>query len=244
MPQDDPQALRRAALPHRGDVRSAWMVSVQSVVWTIASGLAAVAIGVGGGSVALVAFGSVGFVDAVGSAALAYHFRRGLRHETLSHRLERVAHRIVLLGLLLVGFGAVLGGGVGLMNGSVGESSAGATGLTALSLVVLAGLSSRKRLLARRVTSRALLGDSRLSAVGAAQAGVTLLGSATTRIGWHWADPAAAMVLGCVAMAAGLRSWRREIQIRRALRRSALVWAALGADSVIALIDAGLQPFT
>jgi len=84
-------------------VRSAWHVSVQSVVWTIASGSGAVAVGLGGGSVALVAFGAIGFVDGVGSAALAYHFRRGLRNEELSHRLERVVHRIVLLGLLLVG---------------------------------------------------------------------------------------------------------------------------------------------
>src|SRR5437764_14139167 len=56
-------------------------------------------------------------------------------------------------------FGAFAGGGIGLMTGHIRESSATGTGLAALSLVVLAGLSKRKRSLAARVTSRALLGE-------------------------------------------------------------------------------------
>ena len=238
MAPDDLQAVRQGPRPHRSDVRSAWIVSVQSLTWTLISGSSVVAVGLSGRSVVLVAFGAIGLVDAIGSAALAYHFRHGLRHEELSHRLERLAHRIVILGLLLVGFGAVVGGGVRLMNDQIRESSAIGTGLAALSLFVLAGLSKRKRSLAARVSSRALLGDSHLSAVGAMQAGVALAGSATTRLGWHWADPTAAIVLGSVAMAVSLQTWRAETGTRRLRSRSPFVRGAFGALSMIAVTDA------
>ena len=56
-------------------------------------------------------------------------------------------------------------------------------------------LSDRKRTLAARVDSPALRSDGHLSAVGAAQATVTLAGTVTVAVGWRWADPVAALGL-------------------------------------------------
>ncbi len=170
-------------------VRSAWRVSVYSVAWTFAAGSTAVALGLRGRSAVLVAFGAIGLVDAIGSAALAHHFRHSLRHDEFSEHLERRAHRIVLLGLVVVGCGAVVGSVARLLAGSSGQPSAAGVALAATSLVVLAALSARKRRLAPLVSSAALRSDSNLSAVGAAQASVTLAGTAAaTWFAWHWAD--------------------------------------------------------
>lgn len=163
----------------------------------------------------LVAFGAIGFVDALGSVTLTYHFRHALRHDALSDRLERVAHRVVVAGLFVVGLGAAAVGLARLVTGNTGGSSNAGIALAAISLVALIGLSARKQVLARRVGSAALLADGRLSAVGAMQAGVTLLGTAAARrLDWNWADASAASIVGLVAIAvavATLRSRARAV---------------------------------
>lgn len=192
----------------RADVRAAFVVSVLSIVWTVLTGTAAVVLGVTSGSVVLIAFGAVGGLDALGSAALAYHFRHVLLHDSFSEELERLAHRIVNIGLVVVGAAAVVGGVLRLVLGGATASSVAGTAIAGVSVIVLIGLSRRKIVLAPKVRSRALRSDGYLSAVGAGQAAVTLLGTLTALIGWHWADPAAAVAVGVVALTVGVQSWR------------------------------------
>jgi divalent metal cation (Fe/Co/Zn/Cd) transporter len=194
---------------NRNPVRSAWLVSFASVVWTVAASSVAIGLGVTGNSTVLVAFGAIGFVDALGSVALVYHFRHALRHDELSERLENIAHRVVVIGLLAVGVGAVVTGAVRLIVESTGGSSMAGTVLAAISLVVLIGLSACKQRLARRVGSNALLADGRLSGVGAMQAGVTLFGTlAASRLDWDWADALAASLVGLFAIGVAIATRR------------------------------------
>ena len=198
-------------MANRKPVWSAWLVSLISVVWTVVASSIAVALGVTGNSAVLVAFGAIGFVDALGSIALVYHFRHALRHDELSERLENIAHRVVLAGLFVVGAGAVIVGIVRLIIGASGESSKAGTALAAISLVALLVLSLRKQLIARRVGSDALLSDGRLSGVGALQAGFTLFGSAAARwFHWDWADAVAASLVGIVAIGVAINALARQ----------------------------------
>ena len=191
------------------EVRSAFVVSLVSVVWTVASGGAAIALGVASHSAVLVAFGAIGFVDAAGSVALVYHFHHALRHDALAEHLERIAHRVVVTGLLLVGMGAAVVGVVRLVTGATADDSFVGTLLAAVSLAVLAVLSTRKQQIARRVGSPALLADGRLSAVGAAQAAVALFGTAARGFGWSSADAIAATVVGLLAMTTAIATRRQ-----------------------------------
>lgn len=224
----------------RAAVRAAWAVSLQSVAWTLIAGTGAIAIGVASGSAVLTAFGAIGLVDAVGSAALVHHFRHGLRHAELTDRLERLAHRVVIVGLVTVGAGALVAGGVRLAGERAIESSAYGTWLAAASLIVLITLSRRKRRLAVDVASPALRSDGHLSAVGAAQASVTLAGAVTTMIGWRWADPAAAMAVGAVAVAVGVQTWRAELRPAGGPTRRSWLSLAIAFLLVIAAVDAAL----
>jgi divalent metal cation (Fe/Co/Zn/Cd) transporter len=203
------------ARPERSHVNAALLVSVVSAVWTVASSSVAVWLGMHSHVAVLVAFGAIGFVDAVGSIALVYHFGHGLRHDRLSERLENVAHRVVLVGLLLVGWAAIIGGAARLASDPSSERSDAGVVLAAASLVALLILSSRKQSIARRVSSNALLSDGRLSGIGAMQAVVTLAGTAITRwLGWHWADAAATIVVGCVAVTLAVTTWNAELRPR------------------------------
>jgi divalent metal cation (Fe/Co/Zn/Cd) transporter len=195
------------ATPHA--VRSAWLVSCISVVWTVGASAVAIGLGLTGPSAVLVAFGAIGFVDALGSVALVYHFRHALQHDQISERLENVAHRIVLTGLFVVGSGAVVLGVVRLAAGATSDRSNAGTALAAVSLVALIALSARKQTLAREVGSDALLADGRLSAVGAMQAGVTLFGTAAAMaLHWDWADALAATIVGMVAIGVAIQTGR------------------------------------
>jgi divalent metal cation (Fe/Co/Zn/Cd) transporter len=207
----EPGAPERTEDFHRPDVRSAFTVSMQSVVWTVVSSGLAVTLGIRSNTAVLVAFGAIGIVDAIGSIALAYHFRHGLRHDALSERLEKISHRIVLIGLFAVGCAAVIGGVLRLLFPQTSDTSVIEVALAATSFVALVGLSVRKRRVGRRIDSAALMSDGQLSAVGAVQAAVTLAGIAITRsLGWRWADAVATVVVGCVASWLAISTWRSE----------------------------------
>ena len=192
--------------PGRADLRRARTVSLISVLWTVATGCSAIAIGLTESSAVLVVFGCVGFVDAAGSVALVYHFHHALRHEAISERLERTAHRIVAVGLMGVGAAAVGLGAFRVTKSHAGTASGAGPVLAAISFAALVLLGHVKRTVASRVDSPALRSDGHLSTIGAVQAAVTLLGVAAASVGWWWADPCAAMFVGAVAAMIGWRT--------------------------------------
>jgi divalent metal cation (Fe/Co/Zn/Cd) transporter len=192
-------------------MRSAWLVSLASVAWTFVASALAIVIGARDGSAVLIAVGAIGYIDLLGSVALVYHFRHALRHEELSDRLERIAHRTVLFGLLVVGLAAIILSALRLLTGSTGGMSSAGIVLAASSVVVLSTLALQKLRVAARVGSPALRADGQLSAIGALQAAVALAGiAAVAWADWHWADPVAAIAVGCIAVAVAISTWRAE----------------------------------
>jgi hypothetical protein len=194
-------------------VRASFRVSLLSASWSLVASALAVAVGLVDGSSVLVVLGAIGFMDGAASAILAEHFLHGLRHEQLSEHRERVAHLAVVFGLGAVGLGTVLVSAWRLFSDQRGDASAASIAVAAASLVVLIALATVKRSLASRVGSPALLGDSRLSGIGAVQAGVAVAGALmTAELGWHWADASAALVVGIAAFAVGVTTWLTELR--------------------------------
>jgi divalent metal cation (Fe/Co/Zn/Cd) transporter len=183
-------------------VRAARQVSEVSVAWTLFASTLAIALGIGSGSSALVAFGCVGYVDLAGSVALVHHFRHALRTDALEDRFERRAHRIVTFGLLAIGLAAIVVSALRLASGHRPSTSDAGILIAAASLVVLGVLAVLKVRMGTRVPSAALRSDGFLSGIGAMQAAVVLFGAeAASALSWHWADDAAAIVVGVVAIA-------------------------------------------
>jgi divalent metal cation (Fe/Co/Zn/Cd) transporter len=190
-------------------VLAALRVSLLSVVWTVVSSSLAVTLGLHQKAFVLVTFGAVGIVDCVGSVALTLHFAHILRAQSISERLESVAHSIVLVGLLCVGSAAVIVGAVRLSSDATSSTSTVGVILAAASLVALLLLAVRKISVARRLPSPALRSDGQLSGVGASLAAVTLAGTfLESSFHVHWADSAATIVLGVVAVALSITSMR------------------------------------
>jgi divalent metal cation (Fe/Co/Zn/Cd) transporter len=96
-----------------------------------------------------------------------------------------------------------------LLRGDGPTESLVGTVIAAASVPVLSLLAFRKRWVAVRIPSRALLGDAHLSAVGAALAGLALIGTgASAWFGWWWADAVAALGVACMALRLGIQMAR------------------------------------
>lgn len=186
------------------DLRAGVQVSAASILWTSGSSAGAIALGIASGSVVLVAFGATGLLDAAGSASLVVHFRHELRHAAISVRRERLATNVITAGLIVVGGLTVLESARRLAVGDESRSSPGGTALAAASIAALALLARRKRLVAASLESSALRADAWLSTTGCLLAAITVAGTRlTAALGWWWADPAAAIVVGAGALSIG-----------------------------------------
>lgn len=194
------------------DLRRARRASALSIAWSLLAGSAMIAVGALSASTVLVAVGAVAYVDGVGSVALAHHFTHGLRHAGLDDRFERRAHRIVTAGLLSVGVATVAVSGARLVGGSTGDASAFGVIVAATSAAMLTMLATAKVRIGRRISSRALVADGHVSAIGAAQGVVAAAGALVTSVvEVRWADPLAALFVAVVAIALALATWRPTV---------------------------------
>jgi divalent metal cation (Fe/Co/Zn/Cd) transporter len=185
---------------HTKNVREGMAVSVFSIAWTVVASSVSVALGLSHSSLALVAFGCTGFLDAAGSVALVAHFRHALRHGELSDRHEAVALNIVTFGLVVVALATAAESVHRLVDSRpVGHTAVGMA-VAAASAVVLSAVSVVKRRLGSRIPSHALVADGWLSLTGGALACVTVVGTFLADHGLAWADPAAALVIAVAAL--------------------------------------------
>ena len=191
---------------------SALRVSIASAIWTLLASIALVVVGVRDGSLALIAFGSVGLFDFASDIVLVVHFRAALRRRDSAH-LERVAIRIVGVGLIAVGVTAVIYSVIHLSTHHTAHASSLSIALSAVSLIALTALAVRKAQIAVQLPSIALAADGKLTTVGAVLAAVTLAGTAALEaFDWWWADPTAALTIGVAAATLGFR----ELQAQQA----------------------------
>jgi divalent metal cation (Fe/Co/Zn/Cd) transporter len=184
------------------DIQQGLRVSGVSLIWTLCSGAAAIAIGILSNSLVLAVFGCIGLLDALGSATLIFHFSRAIRHEAISESYERLALLVVTGGMGTIGVATVADSAYRLTQHSRTNPFVSGIVLAGVSVVVLAGLAVRKQQIARRIPSHALHADGWLSALGAILACITLAGmTLNTAFGWWWVDPAAAIAVACGAVA-------------------------------------------
>jgi divalent metal cation (Fe/Co/Zn/Cd) transporter len=205
----EPGSLVGGGMPMSGPgqdelLRSGSRVSATSAAWTFAASLSAIFIGLGGESVALVAFGVVGLLDCAGSVALVAHFKDARSGGNAEHT-EQIALRVITFGLVAVGLATAVVSVNRLRSTDTTSGSLPSIILAAASLLVLSLLSVRKRHVSIRLPSHPLHADSHLSAVGAILAAVTLAGTAASRsLNWWWADPVAALAIALGAIGLGM----------------------------------------
>jgi divalent metal cation (Fe/Co/Zn/Cd) transporter len=184
-------------------------VSWASVGWGVVQGAGAVAEGIHTRSLALVGVGVALALDVTSSLVLIWRF-----HQEDGHLgPEEFAGRVAKVALVVVGLGLIAGSIERLATSSGPSVGPLPLGLALAGLLILPFLARWKHRVAVGVASPALITDAKITAVGAAMSGVTLLGLAVTGLfGWWWADAVAALVIAALA----LLQLREETAVREA----------------------------
>jgi len=196
------------------DLRSAIRASWSSICWSVVAGVAAITVGLAANTLSLLAYGLDGLVDSIASGVILLDLKVEVHggHPPAHRRAERT------VGLALVLIGAVVSvqSVRGLRSGDGPDPSSFGIAIAFASMVVLPPLAVWKIRVGRRLNSTALQGDGILTAAGSALAAITLTGMLLDRkLGWWWADPAAAMVIGAFLIVAGiLILWDRGAHAR------------------------------
>jgi divalent metal cation (Fe/Co/Zn/Cd) transporter len=192
---------RRARL-----LKSALRLSYFTVAWNGIAGAAALVASVVASSPALAAFALNALLDSSASVVLVWRFRTEQRDPNAAERLERRAHGWIAAAMVLAGLYVVVEGLRALIGGSHAEESVFGIVLAALSIAVLPWLGRQKLRVASALPSGALRGDGILTIAAAALAAVTLIALLlNSGLGWWWADPAAALVIGAALALEGIR---------------------------------------
>lgn len=185
------------------DLRSAIRASWVSICWGMGAGVAAVTVGLMASTLSLLAYGLDGLVDCTASGVILLDLRvevHGGRPPT-----HRRAERTVGLALLLIGIFVSVQSVRGLRSGTGPDPSSFGIAIAFASVLVLPPLAVWKIRVSRRLNSTALQGDGILTAAGSALAAMTLSGMLLDRkLGWWWADPIAALVIGVFLIIAGI----------------------------------------
>jgi divalent metal cation (Fe/Co/Zn/Cd) transporter len=189
-------------------VRRARRLAWAGIAWHVVEAAVAVAAGLAAGSVALVAFGADSLIEAGAGVVIAW-LMAGRR--SASDRAERRAQQLIAASF------AILAGYVGieavrdLVGGHRPEASWVGIGLAVVTLATMPPLASAKRRVGERLGSSATTSESRQTLLCAYLSAALLAGLlANALIGWWWADPAVALVIGGVALREARDAWRGE----------------------------------
>ncbi len=210
-------AVRELPLVQLQPVRSAeWLRAARrarqlswfSLFWMGTEGTLGVVTGVLAGSIALTAFGIQSFIEGLASLVIVWLFS-GARLN--SNQAEGRAQKFVAIQFFLlvpfVGYEAISK----LITGERADTSWLGVGLVTSSLIGMPLLGVAKRRLADKLGSVATRGEGTQNLLCAYLALAVLMGLLGNALfGLWWLDPAAALVVGAVALREGIESWRGE----------------------------------
>jgi divalent metal cation (Fe/Co/Zn/Cd) transporter len=176
--------------------------------WHLVEFAIAVAAGVVAGSVALVGFGVDSLIELAAGGVIVWLFsgRRGN-----SQRAERLAQQLIAASYFVLAVYIGVQSLRDLVGGQHPSASWVGIGLAAFTAPTMPLLAGAKRRLGRQLSSSATVSEAQQNQICAYLSIALLAGLLLNALaGWWWADPAAALVIGAIAVREGIESWRGE----------------------------------
>jgi divalent metal cation (Fe/Co/Zn/Cd) transporter len=181
-----------------------------SLAWNVAEGVIAVLAGIAAGSVSLIGFGIDSGIEVSAAVILAWRLHQERRGGCMAEHDRRATRLIALAFVALAGY--VWIDAVGdLAGGTRPEASIPGLVLATVSVILMPWLARAKRALAPALGSQAVSADAQQTSLCALLSAVLIVGvGLNALVGWWWADPVAALVIGALALEAGRRVWLAE----------------------------------
>ena len=181
--------------------------------WNLVEGVAAIAVALAAGSVALFGFGVESFVESASAGILLWRLlaeRRGA-DEARVLRTEERARRLVAASLVALALYVAYDAATALWARERPDPTLLGMAITALSLVVMWWLSRAKGRVARALGSRAMEADAFQTTACFWLSLLVLVGiGLNAAFGWWWADPAAAMGIAVFIVVEAKEAWEGE----------------------------------
>jgi len=176
--------------------------------WHLIEFAIAVGAGIVAGSVALVGFGADSLIEFAAGSVIVWLFTGG---RGSSERAERRAQQLIAAGYFALALYIGVESLRDLAGGHHPATSWVGIGLAAFTAPTMPLLARAKRRVGQNLNSSAAVSESNQNMICAYLSIALLVGLlANALAGWWWADPAAALVIGAVAVREGIESWRGE----------------------------------
>jgi divalent metal cation (Fe/Co/Zn/Cd) transporter len=192
-------------------LRAGILLEYFTIGWNVLEAVVGLAFGIVAGSVALVGFALDSVVEASSGTILLWRLRSEKGGRRTAEEAERRAIRLVAIAFLALA--AYVGGRAffDLLVASRPDESIPGIVLAIISLIVMPVLAWRKRVVAKKLDSRALQADSIQTTLCTYLSGILLVGLLTNVLfGWWWADPLAALGIAAFAAKEGWELWRSD----------------------------------
>ncbi|MDQ2981409.1 MAG: cation transporter [Actinomycetota bacterium] len=177
--------------------------------WHFIEFLIAVGAGVAAGSVALIGFGIDSLIESLAAFVIVWLFTGGRGSSEAS---ERRAQRIIAASYLVLAAYIGIEATRDLVGGHHPEVSWIGIGLAAFTAPTMPLLARAKRNVGHKLQSSATVSEASQNMICAYLSVALLVGLLLNAVaGWWWADPAAALVIGAVAVREARVAWRGEL---------------------------------
>jgi divalent metal cation (Fe/Co/Zn/Cd) transporter len=186
--------------------RRAKMLAWGGNAWHLIEFAIAVGAGLAAGSVALIGFGADSLIEVAAGSVIVWLFTGG---RGSSQRSERRAQQLIAASYFLLAVYIGVESVRDLVGGHHPAASWVGIGLAAFTAPTMPLLARAKRRVGHKLNSSAAVSESNQNMICAYLSVALLVGlSLNALAGWWWADPAAALVIGAVALREGVESWR------------------------------------
>ncbi|MER6750061.1 cation transporter [Streptomyces fungicidicus] len=197
-----PAPARREALTRR--IR---LLVAATITYNAVEAIVAVTAGTIASSTALVGFGLDSVIEVSSAAAVAWQF--SAREHAVREAREKTALRIIAVSFFALAAYVTVDAVRALAGTGEAERSVPGIVIAALSLAIMPFLSAAQRRAGRELGSASAVADSKQTLLCTYLSAVLLVGLVlNATLGWSWADPVAALVIGAVALKEGRDAWQ------------------------------------
>jgi divalent metal cation (Fe/Co/Zn/Cd) transporter len=208
LPQMQPPTL---AAYRRKDLRRGLLLEYFTVGWNCLEAMVGLTAGLLAGSVALVGFALDSVVEASSGSILIWRLRTEENGTRTAEETERKAIRMVAVAFFALALYVGVRATYDLLTESRPDESLTGVILAVVSLIVMPLLAWRKRVVARKLDSRALQADSTQTSLCTYLSAFLLFGLVTNDVfGWWWADPLAGLAIAGFAAKEARELWTAE----------------------------------
>jgi divalent metal cation (Fe/Co/Zn/Cd) transporter len=176
--------------------------------WHLIEFAIAIGAGIAAGSIALIGFGADSLIEGLAGFVIVWLFTGSRLH---SETAERRAQQFVAASYFILAAYIVVESTRTLIGGHHPETSWVGIGLAAFTAPTMPLLARAKRKVGHQLNSSATVSEASQNMLCAYLSVALLVGLLLNAVaGWWWADPAAALVIGGVALREGRESWKGE----------------------------------